>query len=130
MLPLPRYTSIGGVPLTSLMDDVQVAEAMEATRRIATEVISKKGATVDAPANAIVRMVRAIAMDRREVMPVSTLLEGEYGVDGLCIGVPVVLGGKGVERILPLELNEEERSQFQRGARTIREGIEAVQAYV
>jgi malate dehydrogenase len=126
MLPLPRYTSIGGVPLTKLMDENQITQAMEMTRRIATDVISKKGATVDAPANGVVRMVKAIAWDRREVMPASAFLEGEYGVEGLCIGVPLVLGAKGVERILPLDLDEREKAQFLRGAKTIREGIAAI----
>jgi malate dehydrogenase len=126
MLPLARFTSIGGVPLTSLMDETQIAQAMEATKRIAIDVISKKGATVDAPANGVVRMVKAIAWDRKEVIPASAYLEGEYGVTGLCIGVPLVLGGNGVERILSLDLNEREKAQFSKGAQTIREGIAAI----
>ena len=126
MLPLARYTSIGGVPLTKLMDETQIAQAMEATRRIAIDVISKKGATVDAPANAVVRMVKAMAWDRKEVVPASAYLEGEYGAKGICIGVPLVLGAGGVEKILPLDLNDEERKQFMKGAQTIREGIAAI----
>ena len=128
MLPLARYTSIGGVPLTMLMDETQIAQAIEATRRIAIDVISKKGATVDAPANGVVRMVKAIAWDRKEVIPASAYLEGEYGVSGLCIGVPLVLAGNGVEKILPLDLNEKEKAQFSKGAQTIREGIAAIEA--
>ncbi len=128
MLPLPRFTSIGGVPLTKLMDETQIAQAIETTRRIAIDVISKKGATVDAPANAVVRMVKAIAGDRREVIPASAYLEGEYGVKGLCIGVPMVLGANGVQRILPLDLDKDEKAQFLKGAQTIREGIAAIDA--
>jgi malate dehydrogenase len=128
MLPLARYTSIGGVPLAKLMDETQIAQAMEATRRIAIDVISKKGATVDAPANAVVRMVRAIAMDRREVIPGSAYLDGEYGVNGLCIGVPLVLGANGIEKILPLDLDAKEAAQFMKGAETIRQGIASIQA--
>jgi malate dehydrogenase len=127
MVPLPRHTSIGGVPLMKLLTEAQVAEAIQATRKVAIDVISKKGATVDAPANAIVRMVKAICWDRREVMPASAFLEGEYGLNGLCIGVPVVLGARGVERILPLDLDENERAQFAKGAQTIREGISTVE---
>jgi malate dehydrogenase len=123
MVPLARYTSIGGMPLTSLMDDTQIAFAMETTKRVAIDVISKKGATVYAPANGIVRMVKAIAWDRREVIPASAYLEGEYGVSDLCIGVPLILGGNGIERILPLDLDEKERAQFSKGAQTIKEGI-------
>jgi malate dehydrogenase len=126
MVPLPRYTSIGGVPLTKLLNEAQVAEAIRATRQVAIDVISKKGATVDAPANAIARMVRAISWDRKEVMPASAFLEGEYGLKSLCIGVPVVLGANGVERILPLDLDKNEKAQFAKGAQTIREGITAL----
>lgn len=128
MVPLPRFTSIGGVPLTKLMDETQVAQAIETTRRVAIDVISKKGATVYAPANAIVRMVKAIAWDRREVVPASAFLDGEYGVRGICIGVPLVLGANGVQRILSLDLDEKEKAQFMKGAATIKEGVAAVQA--
>jgi malate dehydrogenase len=128
MVPLPRLTSIGGVPLTKLMDETQIALAIETTRRIAIDVITKKGATVDAPANGVVRMVKAIAWDRREVIPASAYLEGEYGIKGLCIGVPLVLGANGVQRILPLDLEEKEKAQFLKGAKTIREGIAAIEA--
>ena len=120
MLPLARYTSIGGVPLTALMDETQVDAGDRGTRRVAIDVISKKGATVDAPANGIVRMVKAIAWDRKEVLPASAFLEGEYGVNGLCIGVPLVLGANGVERILDLDLDEKEKAQFSKGRRPSR----------
>jgi malate dehydrogenase len=117
MLPLARFTSVGGVPLTTLMDDTQIAQAMEATRRIAIDVISKNG---------VVRMVKAVAWDRKEVIPASAYLEGEYGVTGLCMGVPLVLGGNGIEKILRVDLNEKEKAQFLKGAQTIREGISAI----
>jgi malate dehydrogenase len=130
MVPLPRLTLIGGVPLTKLMDETQIALAIETTRRIAIDVITKKGATVDAPANGVVRMVKAIAWDRREVIPASAYLEGEYGLKGLCIGVPLVLGANGVQRILPLDLDEKEKALFLKGAKTIREGIAAIEASI
>jgi malate dehydrogenase len=123
MLPLPRFTSIGGVPLTSLLDEQQLADAIEDTRKIAAEVIAKKGATVDAPGNAIARMVRAIAWDKKEVLPASAYLEGEYGVSGISIGVPLQLGRAGIEKIFELELNEEERASFMKGVATTKEGI-------
>jgi malate dehydrogenase len=130
MLPLARYTSIGGVPLTKLMDETQIAQAMEATRRVAIDVISKKGATVYAPANGVVRMVKAIKWDRKEVIPASALLEGEYGVKGMCIGVPLVLGANGVERVLPLDLDEAENAQFSKGVETVRQGIAAIEGLI
>jgi malate dehydrogenase len=126
MLPLARYTSIGGVPLTSLLNEKEVEETIQNTRQVAIDVISKKGATVDAPGNAIARMVRAIAWDRKEVLPASSFLDGQYGVTGLGIGVPLMLGSTGVERIFELQLNDGERAQFMKGVETIKEGIAAL----
>jgi malate dehydrogenase len=89
-------------------------------------VISKKGATVDAPGNAIARMVKAVAWDRREVLPASTFLDGQYGVEGVGIGVPLMLGAKGVEKVYELQLDEKERAQFMKGVETIKEGVAAL----
>jgi malate dehydrogenase len=126
MLPLARYTSIGGVPLPNLLNEQEIAETIQNTRQVAIDVISKKGATTDAPGNAIARMVRAIAWDRKEVLPASTFLDGQYGVSGLSIGVPVMLGAGGVERVFELELNDSESAQFMKGVGTIKEGIAAI----
>jgi malate dehydrogenase len=125
MLPLARYASIGGVPLTALMTNAEIQDAIQNTRQVAIDVIAKKGATVDAPGNAVARMVRAIAWDRREVLPASTLLEGEYGIRNITIGVPLKLGASGVEEVYELDLNEQERPQFMRGVETIQQGIAA-----
>jgi malate dehydrogenase len=86
-------------------------------------VIAKKGATIFAPGNAIARMVRAILWDRKEIVPCSTLLEGEYGLNGICIGVPAVLGSGGVERVLEIKLTDRERDMFNRGADTLKEAV-------
>jgi malate dehydrogenase len=126
MLPLPRFTSVGGVPLTSLLSEKEIEETIQSTRQVAIDVISKKGATVDAPGNAIARMVKAIAWDRKEVLPASALLEGEYGLSGVTIGVPLMLGAKGVEKIFELELNEGERAAFLKGAESIKQGIAGI----
>jgi malate dehydrogenase len=126
MLPLSRYTSVGGVPLESMLTDEQFEQVIERTRQVAAEVISKKGATVFAPANAIARMATAVALDRKEVVPASAVLEGEYGLKGLSIGVPVMLGRRGVERIFELELQKRERTHFMKGASTIRRAISSL----
>ena len=126
MLPLPRYTSVGGVPLTSLLTQGEIEATVQSTRQVAIDVIAKKGATTDAPGNAITRMVKSITWDKKEVLPASAYLEGEYGLSGLSIGVPLELGAKGVERIFELDLDETERTAFMRGAATIREGIAAL----
>jgi malate dehydrogenase len=116
------------VPLTTLMDEKEVEETIQSTRQVAIDVISKKGATVDAPGNAVARMVRAVAWDRREVLPASSFLEGQYGVSGLGIGVPLMLSASGVERVYELQLNDAERAQFMKGVETIKEGIAALPA--
>ncbi|HUI85979.1 MAG TPA: malate dehydrogenase, partial [Nitrososphaerales archaeon] len=123
MIPLASHTSVGGVPLTDLLDEEGVAQAIEDTRKVAAEVIAKKGATIFAPGVSIARMARAIAWDTKEVLCASTLLEGEYGVSGICIGVPVMLGKGGVEKIFELKLSEKETEWFNRGAGTLKEAI-------
>jgi len=123
MLPLSRYTSVGGIPLENMLTGEQFEQVIERTRQVAAEVISKKGATVFAPANAIARMVMAVALDRKDIVPASAVLEGEYGLKGLSIGVPVMIGKRGVERVFELELAKAERTRFLRGAATIRQGI-------
>lgn len=128
MLPLPRFTSVGGVPLTSILSEEEIEEAIQNTRQVAIDVIPKKGATVYVPANAVSRMVQAVVRDRKDVLPASTFLEGQYGVSGLAIGVPIALGAGGAERVYELDLDEGEKAQFMKGADAIREGIAALPA--
>jgi malate dehydrogenase len=127
MTPLPSFTSINGIPLTSLLSQEQISDAIEKTRQVAAEVIRLKGATFYAPANGIARMVEAIHYDRKMVLPVSTYLEGEYGVSGICIGVPAIVGKDGVEKILQLKLSGSERDSFDKGVSTLKEAVGTVQ---
>lgn len=123
MLPLTRFSSIAGIPLTSFITDSQAEELVMKTRQIAAEVISLKGATVYAPGNAVSAMIDAIAKNRMAVMPVSTLLNGEFGHEDVCIGVPCVLGSNGVEKIIELNLNKHEKEVFSEGVRSIKTAI-------
>jgi malate dehydrogenase len=123
MLPLTRFSSIGGIPLTSFISEKQAENLVLKTRQIAAEVISLKGATVYAPGNAVSAMIEAIARNRRAVMPVSTLLNGEFGHSDVCIGVPCVLGSNGVEKIIELDLNQYENQVFSEGVRSIKMAI-------
>ncbi|MEM2339503.1 MAG: malate dehydrogenase, partial [Nitrososphaerales archaeon] len=127
MLPLSRYTSICGIPILELLNEEKVKEAIEKTRRIAAEVIALKGATVYAPAQSVVRMIDSILNDKKSVYPVSTYLNGQYGVSGICIGVPVVLGKDGVERIIELKLNDEEKAIFMKGVESIKAAISSLE---
>src|SRR5271157_2133531 len=123
MIPVASHTYISGVPLSTLLTEEEAQTAVDDTRKVAAEVISKKGATIFAPGRSVARMVNAIANDTKEVLAASAYLEGEYGLKGLCIGVPVMLGKGGVERIYELKLSDKERDWFNKGADTLREAI-------
>ncbi|HEY9485392.1 MAG TPA: malate dehydrogenase [Nitrososphaeraceae archaeon] len=123
MLPLLRFSSIGGIPLTEFLSKGQSEEIFEKTKKVAAEVIALKGATVYAPGNAVATMIDSIKKNKKEVIPVSAYLEGEYGISDLCIGVPVVLGSNGIEKIIELNLNEFERKIFDLGVTSVREAI-------
>jgi malate dehydrogenase len=123
MLPLLRFSSIGGIPLNEFLSKGQSEEIFEKTKKVAAEVIALKGATVYAPGNAVATMIESIKKNKKEVIPVSAYLEGEYGISDLCIGVPVVLGSNGIEKIIELNLNEYERKIFDLGVTSVREAI-------
>ena len=126
MIPVASHTYVSGVPLTSLLSDEEVQQAIEDTRRVAAEVPSKKGAAVFAPGRSVARMAKAIVEDSKEVLAASAYLEGEYGLSGLCIGVPVRLGRGGVEKIYELKLSDRERDWFNKGADALREAISSL----
>lgn len=126
MLPLQRFSSVHGIPVTELLSEAQLQEAVEQTRKIAIEVIALKGATFYAPAHGVTRMVEAVVKDKKAVLPLSTYLDGEYGVKDVCIGVPAVLGRNGVEKIVALKLNESERAGFMKGVQTLKEAIKSI----
>ena len=123
MLPLPRFSSVSGVPLPSLLPAEKTDELVQSTREVAARVIATKGATVHAPGNAIAAMVESIMRDRRQVIPVSAYLDGEYGHSGVCIGVPAVVGRGGIEEIIELDLDEAERAAFGRGVESVKQAI-------
>ncbi len=123
MIPVASHTYVSGVPLSGLLTEEEVQQAIDDTRKVAAEVISKKGATIFAPGRSIARMARAIVKDTKEVLAASAYLEGEFGLNGICIGVPVMLGKGGVEKIYELKLSDKERDWFNKGADTLREAI-------
>ena len=104
-----------------------MGELVTKTRGVAAKVIELKGATVHAPGNAISSIVESIMRDRRDMIPVSTYLDGEYGCTGVSIGVPAVIGRGGVERIVELELDEGEREIFDAGVQNVKSAISALQ---
>lgn len=127
MLPLPRFSSVSGIPLSSFLPKQKLDELVQNTKQVAAKVIELKGATVHAPGNAISAMVEAVVRDRKQVIPVATYLDGEYGHSDVTIGVPAVIGKKGVEKIIELDLNAEEKQTFDAGIQSVKSAISGIQ---
>ena len=116
MVPLPRYTTVGGITITELIAPDQLAQIVQRTRDGGAEIVKllKTGSAYYAPAMSAVEMVEAILTDQKRLVPCSVLLQGEYGMKDLFIGVPVILGGGGVEKIIELELSADEKAALQK----------------
>ncbi len=125
MVPLPRLTTVRGRPVTELMDAATLARLIKRTCNAGAEIVSllKTGSAYYSPAASAVAMAEAVLKDQKTVMPVSVLLEGEYGLKDVCIGVPVKLGKAGVEGIIELELNQEERAALHASADIYKAGL-------
>ena len=123
MVPLPSCTTVGGIPVTQLIDNDRLEEIVTRTRKGGAEIVGllKTGSAYYAPAAATAQMVEAIVKDKKRVLPVAAYCDREYGVGGYYVGVPAVLGAGGVERIIELELTEEEKSSFQNSVNAVKE---------
>ncbi len=126
MVPLIEYASVAGIPVKNLLTDEQIDKITRLTVSSGADVIQLKGSTVYAPGMVIAIMADAILTGRNRVMSVSTVLEGEYGTSGLSIGVPVVLGKQGVEKIVELELSEKTKERFNKSVAIVKEAIAAL----
>ncbi|MFP4055264.1 MAG: malate dehydrogenase [Candidatus Brocadiia bacterium] len=126
MVPLPRYATVGGVPLGALLPEERIEALVERTRKGGAEIVGllKTGSAYYAPSAAVAAMAASILRDERRTLPACVRLEGHYGIDGVFAGVPVVLGAGGVEQIVELELDEAERTALQASARHVRQTIE------
>jgi malate dehydrogenase len=124
MVPVVSATTVGGVPLTQLADADRIEAMVERTRKGGGEVVDLLGTSAwYAPGAAVAEMVDSLILDQKRVLPCTALLTGEYGLDGLYIGVPVVLGAAGVERIVELDLNDDEQAELARSADAVREVV-------
>jgi malate dehydrogenase len=125
MVALPRLSSVGGVPLASLLPQDRIDALVERAVNGGAEIVQllKTGSAYYAPAAAAVSMVDAIVLDKKEVLPCAVRLEGEYGIDGVVVGVPVKLGAGGAEQVLQLELTDAEVGALRRSADAVRETI-------
>jgi malate dehydrogenase len=126
MLPLPRFSTISGIPLTDILPKEKLDQIVADTRQVAAKVIELKGATVHAPGNAISAIVEAILKDRKKVIPVATPLDGQYGQSNVSIGVPAVIGRNGVEKIIELDFDQQEREWFNKGIESVRTALAGI----
>jgi malate dehydrogenase len=128
MVPLPRFTTIGGIPVTEFISAERLEAIVDRARRGGGEIVNllKTGSAYFAPSAATVQMVEAIVRDKKRVIPCAAYLEGEYGLHDLYFGVPVVLGAGGIERIIELPLDAHEQALVERSAAAVRSSIDAL----
>jgi malate dehydrogenase len=128
MVPLSRFTTVGGVPLTHFLNHDQIAAIEDRTRKGGAEIVGllKTGSAYYAPSYSTFAMVESILKDERRVLPCSAFCRGEYGVDDLYVGVPVVLGAEGVLKIFELELNAQEKTQMNHSAQAVQELVKVL----
>jgi malate dehydrogenase len=123
MVPLVRYTTVGGIPISELLPPERIEAIVKRTRKGGGEIVSllKTGSAYYAPAAGTIKMVESVLLDRKRILACATYLEGEYGVKGIYMGVPVKLGAKGVEQIIEIKLTDEERTMFDKSESSVRE---------
>jgi malate dehydrogenase len=123
MVPLPRYSSVGGIPITELLSKERIDALVQRTRDGGAEVVKllKTGSAYYAPAASVTEMVDAIFKDKKKVLPCAALLDGQYGLSGMYVGVPCVLGSAGLEKVLEIKLQPEEADALRRSAMDVKE---------
>jgi len=128
MVPLPRYSTVAGIPITELMDEATVARLVQRTRDGGAEIVKylKTGSAYYAPSAAATEMVEAILKDKKKILPCAAYLEGEYGVHGLYVGVPVKLGWAGIEQIVEIKLSADEQSALNKSADAVKELVAVI----
>ncbi|HEY4227010.1 MAG TPA: malate dehydrogenase [Candidatus Limnocylindrales bacterium] len=130
MVPLPRYSTVAGIPITDLLPADRIQALVDRTANGGAEIVAllKTGSAYYAPAASTFEMVDAILRDRRRVLPCAALLKGEYGVDGLFVGVPIVLGAGGMQRVIEITLTDPERAAFDKSAAAVKELVDKLPA--
>ncbi|RNI31128.1 malate dehydrogenase [Rufibacter latericius] len=127
MVPLPRYTTVGGIPVTELIDSAKLDAIVDRTKNGGGELVKLMGTSAwYAPGSAAAQMVEAIVRDQKRVFPVCIKLEGEYGINGTYLGVPVVLGKNGIEKVIELQLNEDEMALLRASEKAVREVMDVL----
>jgi len=128
MVPVPRYTTVAGIPVGELMPKEKLDAIIDRTRKGGAEIVNylKTGSAFYAPSAAAVEMVEAIFNDRKKILPCAAYLEGEYGINGLFVGVPVKLGARGIEQIIEIKLTAEEQAELNKSADAVKELVQVI----
>ena len=126
MVPLPRYSTVAGIPITELLSKEKIDALVQRTANGGAEIVAllKTGSAYYAPAASAVEMVEAILKDKKKILPCAAYLEGQYGVTGLYVGVPVKLGRSGVEQVIEIKLTPDEQAAFKKSADAVRELVD------
>lgn len=129
MVPLPRYTTVAGVPITELMSAEKIEALVKRTRGGGGEIVAllKTGSAYYAPGAAVTEMVEAVLKDKKKILPCCAYLDGEYGIKGLCVGVPVKLGRVGIDQIIQLKLTAEEDAALKRSGAAVKELVDKLE---
>jgi len=130
MVPLVRLSNVSGIPLTELMDQATLDRIVDRTRNGGAEIVKylKTGSAYYAPSAAAVEMAESILKDKKKVLPCAALLEGEYGINGLFVGVPVKLGARGIEQIYEIKLTSEEQAMLKKSADSVQELVDVMKS--
>ncbi len=127
MVPLPRFTSISGIPVTQFISEARLTEIVDRAKVGGGEIVKLMGTSAYyAPASGVIQMVEAIVKDKKRILPCAGFCNGEYGIDGLFVGVPCVLGAGGVEKVLEIDLNPDEKALLKESADHVSELVKVV----
>ncbi|MEE8304765.1 MAG: malate dehydrogenase [Candidatus Tectomicrobia bacterium] len=128
MVPLVRYTTVGGIPISELLDEDSVQRLVIRARQGGGEIVAllKQGSAYYAPSASIAQMVEAVLLNKKRILPACAYLEGEYGINGLCVGVPVKLGANGLEQIIEIKLSPEEQTALEASAASVQELVDVM----
>jgi malate dehydrogenase len=128
MVPLARYSTVAGIPITELIEKSKLEKLIQRTRDGGAEIVKylKTGSAYYAPSSAFTEMVEAILKDKKKILPCAVYLQGEYGIHGLFVGVPVKLGSKGIEQIIEIKLTAEEQAALQKSADSVKELVAVI----
>jgi len=131
MVPLPRFTTVNGIPITELMSAADVEELSDRTRNGGAEIVKylKTGSAFYAPAASAAEMAEAVLTDEKRIQPCAAYLRGEYGHEAIYLGVPVLIGANGVEKVIELDLSMEEKAMLDNSVDAVNEGLKALRTF-